>query len=246
MADFSNKRILITGGTSGIGLAGARRLAECGARLILTGRSERKLQACRQLLPSSVRLVRNDAADPDTGAKLLEAVGDGEGLDGLWLNAGYADVAAVEDIDAAFFDRMMNANVRGPLLQLAALSRALKPGASVVVTSSTAAYEGAAMASVYAATKGALISLCRCWATALADRAVRVNALVPGPIETPFRDFMGPDVRSSFEADVTRRTALQRVGSPDEAAAVAIFLLSDEASYVTGAQYAVDGGLTMV
>lgn len=246
MAAFSGKRILITGGTSGIGLAGARKLAEAGAQVILTGRNLQKLEECRRLLPGSVRLIQNDSADPETGKQLLEAIrGDG-GLDGLWLNAGYADIAPVDQVDSTFFDRMMNANVRGPVLQLAALSGELKPGASVVVTSSTSTYEGAAMASVYAATKGALVSLCRCWASALAGRGVRVNTLIPGAIATPFRDFMSEDVRSNFEAEVVGRTALQRIGTPDEAAAVALFLLSDESSYVTGAQYVVDGGLTMV
>lgn len=246
MARFGGRRILITGGTSGIGLAGARRLTEEGADLIVTGRDPDRLEQCRKLLPESVQLVRDDAADPGTGRRLLEAVRGGARLDGLWLNAGYADVSPVEDVDAGFFDRMMNANVRGPVLQLAALSGVLNEGASVVVTSSTSTYEGAAMASVYAATKGALISLSRCWASALAPCGVRVNALVPGPIDTAFRDFMPGDVRKSFETDVTGRTALGRVGSAEEAAAVALFLLSDEASYVTGAQYAVDGGLTMV
>jgi NAD(P)-dependent dehydrogenase (short-subunit alcohol dehydrogenase family) len=243
---FSGKRILITGGTSGIGLAGARRVAAEGGKVLVTGLKEERLADTRRVLPPDALVIRNDAADPMTGAQLLEAVKEGGGLDGLWLNAGLADVAAVQEVDAGFFDRMMNANVRGPVLQLAALSDILNPGASVVATSSTSTYEGAAMASVYAATKGALISLCRCWASALASRGIRVNALVPGPIETNFRDFMSSDLRSKFEADVLSRVPLGRIGSAEEASAVALFLLSGESSYVTGSQYAVDGGLTMV
>jgi len=244
MGSFSNKRIIITGGTSGIGLAGARKLAEQGAEVFVTGRNDPELAG--HPLPSGVRFIHNDASDPETGRQLLEALPPGVGVDGLWLNAGFADVAAVDEVEAAFFDRMMAANVRGPVLQLAALSSRLNQGASVVITSSTSTYEGAAMASVYAATKGALISLSRCWASALADRGIRVNALVPGAIDTSFRDFMPAEFRSTFEADVTGRTALRRIGAPDEAAAVALFLLSDEASYVTGSQYVVDGGLTMI
>lgn len=140
---------------------------------------------------------------------------------------------------------MMNANVRGPMLQLAALSSHLNDGASVVVTSSTATYEGSPMATVYAATKGALVSATRGWAAALGPRGIRANVLVPGPIATGFRDFMAREAKAAFEADVVGRVPLGRTGTPDEAAAVALFLLSDDSSFVTGSQYAVDGGLTM-
>lgn len=160
----------------------------------------------------------------------------------MWLNAGYADVTGIDQVDAEFVDRMMNVNVRGPVLQLAKLSRHLNDGASVVLTSSTSTYEGAAMASVYAATKGALVAMARGWASALAGRAIRVNVLVPGAIDTNFRDFMADDVRTEFEEDVVSRVPLGRVGTPSEAAAVALFLLSDDSSYVTASQYAVDGG----
>lgn len=243
MARFSSKRIVVTGGTSGIGLEGARRLAAEDAEVYITGRNEPAASAGR--LPDGVHFVRNDASDPGTGAQLLHALPVEAGFDGLWLNAGFADVAPLSEIDASFFDRMMNTNVRGPVLQMAALGEHLKDGASVVVTSSTAVHEGSPNASIYAATKGALVSLCRCWASALGSRGIRVNTLVPGAIATGFRDFMPKDFRSAFEADVIGRTALGRVGTPANAAAVALFLLSDEAAYVTGSQYLVDGGLTM-
>jgi NAD(P)-dependent dehydrogenase (short-subunit alcohol dehydrogenase family) len=186
----------------------------------------------------------NDAGDPAAADHLAGVVGEIGRLDGLWLNAGFADVADVDAVDHALFDRMMAVNVRGPVLQLARLDDHLRDGASVVVTASTSAYEGAAAASVYAATKGAVISLARCWASHFGPRSIRVNSLVPGPIDTAFRDFMPSDVRESFEEDVAGRTSLGRVGQPAEAAAVALFLLSDESSFVTGSQYPVDGGLT--
>jgi NAD(P)-dependent dehydrogenase (short-subunit alcohol dehydrogenase family) len=166
-------------------------------------------------------------------------------LDGLWLNAGFAAVSAIDEVDADFFDRMMHTNVRGPMLQMAKLAETLNRGASVVLTSSTAAYERAPLASVYAATKGAMISMARCWTATLGERGIRVNVLVPGPIDTEFRDFMGSDFRRQFEADVVGRIPLRRIGSAEEAAAVALFLLSDESSYVTESQYPADGGLTM-
>lgn len=155
---------------------------------------------------------------------------------GCGSNAGYAAVAGVDEVDAEFFDRMMSANVRGPVLQLARLAEHLNDGVSVVVTSSTSTYEGAGMASVYAATKGALVAMARGWATALADRGIRVNVLVPGAISTSFRDFMSEQLREQFERDVVSRVPLGRVGTADEAAAVALFLLSDDAAYVTASQ----------
>ncbi|WP_258109543.1 SDR family NAD(P)-dependent oxidoreductase, partial [Klebsiella quasipneumoniae] len=134
-------------------------------------------------------------------------------------------------------------NVRGPMLQLAALSGSLNSGASVLVTSSSSVYEGAAMTSLYAATKGAVVAMVKSWASALAVRGIRANTLVPGPIETNYRHFMPEESRQQFENFVVSQVPLGRAGTPEEASAVALFLLSDDASYVTGSQYAVDGGL---
>jgi NAD(P)-dependent dehydrogenase (short-subunit alcohol dehydrogenase family) len=244
MARFTGKRFLITGGTSGIGLAGARRIAAEGGQVVVTGTNPQRLADTQKALPDA-QVLRNDAGDPSAADALAQSVAAAGGLDGLWLNAGYAAVAGVDEVDADFFDRMMNANVRGPVLQLARLSEHLREGASVVVTSSTSTYEGAAMTSVYAATKGALVAMARAWATELAGRGIRVNVLVPGAISTSFREFMSEDVREDFEAGVVGRVPLGRIGTADEAAAVALFLLSDESGYVTASQYAVDGGLTM-
>jgi NAD(P)-dependent dehydrogenase (short-subunit alcohol dehydrogenase family) len=245
MGRFSGKRILITGGTSGMGLAGAKRIADEGGQVAVTGYSREHLEEAADVLPSNAWVFKNDAADPAATAQLVDVVKEMGGLDGLWLNAGYAQVGAIEDTDAAFFDRMMNANVRGPLLQIAKLKDLLSPHASVVLTSSTSAYESAPMASVYAATKGAMISMARCCAAALGERGIRVNVLVPGPIDTNFRNFMANEVRQQFEDGLVNQLPLRRVGTAAEAAAVALFLLSDDSSYVTGSQYAVDGGLTM-
>ncbi|QDJ07858.1 Short chain dehydrogenase [Roseomonas mucosa] len=245
MSRFSGKRILVTGATSGIGRAGALRIAAEGGQVIATGRDPDRLAALRQALPEAALVLRNDAADPGAARELAEAVASGGGLDGAWLNAGYAAVCAIEAVDAEFFDAMMQANLRGPVLQMACLSSLLRPGGAVLLTGSTAAYEGSAMASVYAASKGAMLSLARCWATALGPRGIRVNTLVPGPIDTNFRDFMADSFRRDFEAGVLGRLALSRMGRDEEAAAVALFLLSEEAGFVTGGQYAVDGGLAM-
>lgn len=245
MGRFSGKRILITGGSSGMGLAGAKRITKEGGEVIVTGLSPAHLDEAAAQLPAGARVLQNDVASTGSAEELTKRLRPLGGLDGIWLNAGYADVSAVNETTAGFFDRMMAANVRGPVLQMAQLGGLLKPGASVVVSASTSAYEGAAVASAYAATKGALIALARCWATAFAARGIRVNSLIPGPIDTRFRDFMHPDFRLSFETTVLANVPLKRMGTAEEAAAVALFLLCDDSSYVTGSQYSVDGGLTL-
>lgn len=243
MARFSEKRMLITGGTSGMGLAGAQRIQAEGGRIAVTGRNANRLQYAASVLQEEALILRNDAAleaDTDALGTAMEKWGK---LDGLWLNAAYAEIGEPENVTADAFTAMMNANVRGPMLQLARLSPLLNPGASVVVTSSSSTYEGAAMTSLYAATKGAIIAMVRSWATALAPRGIRANVLVPGPVETNFRHFLPENARQQFEEFVVSQVPLRRAGKPEEAAAVALFLLSDDASYVTGSQYAVDGGL---
>lgn len=245
MARFDNKRVLITGGTSGMGLAGAKRIILEGGSVIVTGLNPDRIDRSRRAFGDRGQVLANDAADPSSVAMLVEAANDVGGLDGLWLNAGYAALGGPEEVDADTFDRMMAANVRGPMLQLAALSDHLKSGASVIITSSSSTYEGAATTGLYAATKGALVAMARSWATALAPRSIRVNVIVPGPIDTNFRHFLPDDAKRGFEDFVVGQVPLGRPGTPDEAAAVALFLLSDDASYVTGSQYAVDGGLIM-
>jgi NAD(P)-dependent dehydrogenase (short-subunit alcohol dehydrogenase family) len=246
MTRFTDKRILITGGTSGIGLAGARRIRSERGSVAVTGVDSGRIAAAAEHLGGDTLAFANDAADPQAALDLAATVKNWGRLDGLWLNAGYADTDTVEGIDAAFFDAMMNANVRGPVLQLAALASSLNDGASIVVTSSVSPYEGLASTATYAATKGALVALTRSWATALAPRGIRVNALIPGPIESRLRDFLPEADRQAFEANAVGQVPLGRIGTADEAAAVALFLLSDDASYVTGSQYFVDGGMMMI
>ena len=148
-ARFGGKRVLITGGTAGIGLAGARRIVEEGGQVIVTGRHPERIAAARDALPAATVLV-NDAAAPDMADKLAEALGPDLRLDGLWLNAGEPVLGRPEDLDAEVFDRMMAVNVRGPALTLARLAPCLNAGTSVVVTSSSSVYEGAAATPLYA------------------------------------------------------------------------------------------------
>ncbi|KTR08330.1 oxidoreductase [Aureimonas ureilytica] len=242
---FTSKRLLITGGTSGMGLAGALRIRGEGGQVIVTGRDAKRIEAARAMLGPGALVVDNDAADPEGAAALADIIRSAGGIDGLWLNAAYASLGAPQELDAAAFDAMMAANARGPALQLAKLMPFLNPGASVVVTASSSVYEGAAATGLYAATKGALVAFVRSWARALASRGIRVNTLVLGPIATNLRAALPVETREDFERFVMDQVPLGRVGTAEEAAAVALFLLSDDASFVTGSQYAVDGGMVM-
>ena len=248
MNRFEGKTILITGGTSGFGFAAARMIVEEGGDVAVTGTTQEHLDEAGRTLPSSALVLRNDASDPAAAKELAEKVRDQmDGLDGLWLNAGFGKFVPPQQNDADTFDAMMNVNVRGPVLQMAALMDEVKDGGSVLFTSSVAPYMGQAEGAIYAATKAADLSLARSYASALAPRGVRVNSVAPGPIETNFFASMdlSEEEKDGFKEQVTARVPLGRFGQAEEVAQVALFLLSDHASYVTGSEYMVDGGLTM-
>ena len=244
---FAGKNIVITGGSSGIGLATAKRIAAEGGRVLVTGTNQGRLDQARAALPDNSVALANDAADPAAAAALAQAAQEAFGrVDGLFLNAGFGGFGANESVEADDFDKMSNVNVRGPVLQLAKLIPLLNDGGSVVVTASVSPYLGQGQAAVYAATKGAVTALTRSWAADLAPRNIRVNSIAPGPIDTNFAEGLNlsPEQIQAFAAQILQRVPLGRFGSADEVAAVACFLLSDDASYVTGSQYMVDGGMT--
>lgn len=248
MAQFEGKRILITGGTNGIGLATARRIVNEGGEVAVTGTTQAHLDEAGRTLPPASLVLRNDAGDPEAAKDLAEKVRDSMGgLDGLFLNAGYGKFFDVEETDAERFDAMMNVNVRGPALQMAALKPLMKDGGAVLVTSSIAPFVATLGSAIYGATKASCASLARSWARDLAPRGIRVNAVAPGPIETGFTDDLGRTAeQEAAMAERNRKVILLgRAGTAEEAAAVACFLLSDDASYVTGSEYVVDGGLTL-
>ena len=245
MKRFENKTILITGASSGIGLAGAKRLVAEGAKVIITGRTLSRLQAAAEELGANAVAVLDDASDGKTLERLLPVVARIGKLDGLWLNAAYAAGAPLEATDKSMIEQMFQVNVVAPMLQMGALSPHLNNGASVVVTSSSAVYEGQPNVALYAATKAAVLAAARSWAAELAPRGIRVNSLVPGPITSNLRSVLPDEMRAQFEEQLAEVVLLKRVGEAREAAAVALFLLSDDASYVTGSAYAVDGGLLM-
>ena len=248
MARFDAKTILITGGTSGIGLATAQRIAQEGGRVIVTGTTPDHLDEARATLPEGSIVIENDASDPqaaqDLVTQITETVG---GLDGAYLNAGFGTNMATEDVNADDFDAMMNVNVRGVALQMAGLKPLLKDGGAVLVTSSVAPYLGGPKGAIYAATKASCLAMARSWARDLADRNIRVNAVAPGPIETNFFDAFGGDDEDAdkLREQISSNVPLGRMGKAEEVAAVTTFLLSDDAAYVTGSEYMVDGGLTL-
>jgi NAD(P)-dependent dehydrogenase (short-subunit alcohol dehydrogenase family) len=244
---FEGKTILVTGGSSGIGLAAAQRIMAEGGRVAVTGTNEAHLGEARAALPEDALVLRNDAAEPAEAQALADAVRERFGrIDGLFLNAGYGRFGPNDGTDPAFFDRMNAVNVRGPVLQLGALYHLLNDGGAVLLTASVSPYLGQAQGAVYAATKGAVTALARAWAADLAPRRIRVNSIAPGPIATNFAEGMqlSPEEMSRFAELILKRVPLGRFGTPEEVAAVACFLLSDDAAYVTGSQYFVDGGMT--
>lgn len=246
MKRFENKTILITGGSSGIGLAGAERLIKEGAKVIITGRTEGHLQATAEKLGKDVTIINDDAEEEQSPQRLLSVVKKMGKIDGLWLNAAFAVGGELDSMNREIIHQMFQVNVVTPMLQMGALSPYIKDGGSVLVTSSSAVYEGQSSVSLYAASKAAILAAARCWATELAARKIRVNSLVPGPIRSNLRSSLPEELRRQFEDDLAKTVLLKRIGNPEEAAAVAAFLLSDESSYVTGSSYVVDGGLLMI
>lgn len=246
MERFKNKNILITGGTSGIGLAGAKRLAEEGAKVIITGKDPQRLSEAKKTVGNGAIVLEDDLADGKSAERIIPVIREWGGLHGLWLNAGYAAGANIENLERQAILDMFEVNVVAPMLQLGAVSPYLKESASVLVTSSTATYEGLAGVSLYSATKGAILSAARSWASELAPRKIRVNTLVPGPIKSNLRSGLDPEMKENMEKHLAETLLLKRIGEPEEAAALALFLLSDEASFITGSSYLIDGGYLLM
>lgn len=247
VARFDGKRVLITGGTSGIGLATAKRIVDEGGEVAVTGVSQDHLDDAGRALPSGSLVLKNDASDPEAAKQLADKVKDQMGsLDALYLNAGYGKFWPVTDTTTEAFDKIMNVNVRGPALQMTQLKPLLADKAAVLLTSSVAPYLGRPEGAVYGATKAACLALARSWSQDMADRGIRVNSVAPGPIETNFMADLGlsEDEAEAFKEQVKNQVPLGRMGTAEEVAAVCCFLLSDDAAYVTGSEYFVDGGMT--
>jgi NAD(P)-dependent dehydrogenase (short-subunit alcohol dehydrogenase family) len=244
MARFTGKAIVVTGGSSGIGLATAARIVAEGGRVLVTGTNPAKLAAVKAEYPA-IHIMENDAADPEAAnAMAAEAKRIFGEIDGVFLNAGVGAGAPIGKITAKMFHQIMDLNVGGVLFGAQAMAPLIRPGGSILITASVAKDKGMAGAAVYSASKGAVASMARGLARELAMRPVRVNTLSPGPIETPFFERLGrpKEAMEMLEKYIKASNPMGRMGKVEEAAAVAVFLLSDEASYVTGSDYPVDGG----
>jgi NAD(P)-dependent dehydrogenase (short-subunit alcohol dehydrogenase family) len=246
---LENKVALITGGTTGIGLATAKRFAEEGARVIVTGRNPDTLEVARRELNGSVEVVKSDAGDERQVAELFESIArSGRRLDVLFLNAGIARFAPLADASVSDFDAMWDVNVRGPWLALKHALPVLAEGAAVIVNTSVANQKGLPGTAAYSATKAALRAIVRTAAGELAGRNVRVNAISPGPIETPIfgKTGLAGSELDAFRHDVASHIPLGRFGASGEVASAVAFLASADASFITGTELAVDGGFAQV
>jgi NAD(P)-dependent dehydrogenase (short-subunit alcohol dehydrogenase family) len=247
MKRFEGKTALVTGGTTGIGLATAKRLAAEGARVIATGTNAVSLEVARRELPSAVELVASDAgsrADIERLARDFER--RDIQLDILFLNAGVGRFGPIADLDEAAWDESFRLNVKGPWLAIKLLSPLVRPSGSIVVTTSVNDRIGMPGSSAYAASKAALRSLVRVAAAELAARGIRVNAVSPGPIETPFHGKLGfsRETLKGFAEGLVGQIALKRFGTADEVARSVLFLASEDSSYMTGEEIVLDGGMT--
>lgn len=249
MTTLSGKIAVITGGNSGIGLATAERFISDGAKVVLFGRNATTLNRAVEALGANATGVRGDvtkAADLDALAKHVRA--QHGRIDVLFINAGVAEFAPIDAASEEHFDKLFSINVKGAYFTIQKLLPLLSAGASVVLTTSGANEIGMPGASVYSATKAALRNLARTLSADLVSRGVRVNAVSPGPIETPIFGRMGlpPEHVEGLAAQMKSQVPVGRLGKPEEVAAAVAFLSSDEARFIVGAELVVDGGMTQL
>jgi NAD(P)-dependent dehydrogenase (short-subunit alcohol dehydrogenase family) len=249
MGRLDNKIAVITGANSGIGLASAKRFAQEGARVFMTGRRQRELDAAVAEVGNGARGVQGDIANLADLDRLFEVVRKEAGrIDVLFANAGGGTFAALSEITEEHYESTFATNVKGSLFTVQKALPLLVDGASVILTGSTAASTGSPAFSVYGASKAAIRSFARNWILDLAPRRIRVNVLVPGPTSTPGLHGLSSteEAKQAFVAAMEAQVPLGRMGTSDETAAAALFLASDDSSFVNGSELFVDGGQAQI
>jgi len=243
MNRLKGKRALITGGTTGIGLATAQEFLTEGARVAITGSNPTTLEAAGKTLGSGALVVASDAGQVAAQAALVRTVGQAfGGLDILVVNAGVADLRPLEQWDEAAVDRSLAINFKGPFFLVQALLPLFANPASIVLNTSINAHIGMPTSTIYAASKGALLTLAKTLSGELISRGIRVNAVSPGPIATPLHEKLGAtdDFKTSLAAQIPAR----RFGNAAEIARAIVFLASDEAAFTVGSELVIDGGMS--
>ncbi len=242
---FENKVVVVTGGTSGIGLATATAFAREGASVIITGRRQEALDAAVRAIGDRLTAVRADMASLADIDRFYDAIRQEHAqIDALFANAGGGEFAPLGAITEEHFDRTFDTNVKGVLFTVQRALPLLKDGGAVVLNASTTSISGTPAFSVYSASKAAVRSFARNWILDLKDRRIRVNAVSPGPTDTAGWDelFGGREQAEEMKEVLSRQIPAGRVGRPEEVAEAVLFLASDEASFINGVELFVDGG----
>jgi NAD(P)-dependent dehydrogenase (short-subunit alcohol dehydrogenase family) len=249
MGKLKRKIALITGGNSGIGLATAKEFVNEGAYVFITGRREAELAAAKKQIGRNVTAIKGDVSNLDDLDRLFAQIKKEKGkIDIVFANAGVSRYAPIGTITEDFFDSIFDINVKGVLFTVQKSLPLLRDGGSIILNASIVGSKGLSSNSVYSATKAAVRSFARTWTTDLKDRRIRVNAISPGPIDTPGLS----ELLASSETGEQRRkmisntVPLGRFGKPEEIAKAVVFLASDDASYITGIELFVDGGFAQV
>ncbi len=249
MRKLDSKIAVVTGGSSGIGLAIAERFINEGATVYITGRRMAELEAAARKLGDKARVFQGDVSDLDSLGRLFAAVEKEEGrLDILVANAGVIASSPIREATEAHYDRMFDVNVKGAYFTVQKALPLMRAGGSIVLVSSCLATKGFPGHSVYNATKAAIRSLVRTAAAELVSDGIRVNTLSPGPVDTPIIEGQvgSPEAAEAFRKQAATHVPLGRIGRPEELAAAALFLASDESSFSTGMDLVIDGGMTQL
>ena len=245
---LSDKIALVTGGSTGIGLASAQELAAQGAKVYITGRRQQELDAAIALIGTSAKGIRADVSRLDDLDKVYAQIAEESGrLDILCANAGGGDMLALGAITEEHFDRIFGTNVRGVLFTVQKALPLLGAGSSIILTASTVSVKGTANFSVYSASKAAVRNFARSWALDLQGRGIRVNVVSPGPVKTPgLGGLVAEEERQGLFDALAAQVPLGRIGEPAEVGKAVAFLASDAASFINAIELFVDGGMAQI